>query len=321
MEETEATTELMTPTAFLTPGNLARLSANQQKYATDILNDVTQARQTVNLGTGAWSAQQVIGTLAALPTLVDRPHVYYVAVVPVLTAYFKAQAAPHLTELLIALKQARPALVEKHAETDDEQEAYEGVVTLVEQWLQAIETQPEVTNLSAQDRQYFVTIVHTTAELMITGKRCQPVDWDVAGISSIMFGPFTHLLDKADRVPALFNLIPFALTTLFRYLATQHQLTRAQALLAWVTKNHTALVTMYNPQLESFYEELASAMRRAGIDTNDHAAVDKFTRDYLNAHPVEGRSLFTTDRQLTKKHPAKQLKYSQKRRRNRRKRR
>jgi len=321
MEESKATAELMTPTEFLTPAHLGRLSANQQKYAQDILNDVAQARQSVELGVGAWSAQQVVGALAALPTLVDRPHVYYVAVVPVLTAYFKAQAAPNLAELLAALKQARPALVEKHAETDDAQQAYEGVVALVETWLQDMGTQPEVTNLNAQDRQYFVTIVHTTAELMITGKQRQPADWDAEAISSIMFGPFTHLLDEKDRVPALFNLVPFALTTLFSYLETQHQLKQGDQLLEWVAKNHTALVTMYNPKLENFYEELASAMRRAGIDANDHAAVDAFTQDYLNAHPAAGRSLFTTDQQLTKKRPAKHLKYSQKRRKNRRKKR
>ncbi|KRK38259.1 hypothetical protein [Levilactobacillus parabrevis] len=321
MEETDATAELMTPTEFLTPEHLTRLSANQQKYATDILQDVTQARATVNLGTGAWTAQQVSGTLAALPTLVDRPHVYYVAVIPVLMAYFKAQAATNLSELLAALKQARPALVEKHAEVAEEQQAYEGVVTLVEDWLAAMGTQPEVHNLSAADRQRFVTIVHTTAELMITGKKLQPVDWDAEAVSSIMFGPFTHLLDEKDRVPELFNLVPFALTTLFTYLADQQQLKQSQELLAWVAKNHTALVTMYNPKLESFYEELASAMRRAGIDANDHDAVDAFTRDYLNAHPVTGRELFTTDRQLTKKRPAKHLKYSRKQRRNRRKKR
>lgn len=321
MEETEASTDQMTPAAFLASASLGRLSANQQKYAQEILTDVVHARQTVDLGTGAWSAQQLIGTLAALPTLVDRPHVYYVAVTPVLTAYFKAQAAPHLKDLLAALKQARPALVEKHTEADDAQQAYEGVVALVEKWLTAMGTQPEVTNLSEQDRQYFVTIVHTTAELMITGKHSQPNDWDVAGISSIMFGPFTHLLDEQDRVPALFNLVPFALTTLFGYLETQHQLKDADQLLAWVAKNHTALVTMYNPKLESFYEELASAMRQANVDANDRAAVDAFTQDYLNAHPARGRSLFTTDQQLTKKRPARQLKYSQKRRRNRRKKR
>lgn len=321
MEETETAAELMTPKAFLTPEHLARLSANQQKYAADILTDVDKTRQTVDLGTGAWSVSQLTGTLAALPTVVERPHVYYVAVVPVLTAYFKAQAAPNVKDLLAALKQARPALVEKHEEAAAAQAAYEGVVTLVESWLQDMGTQPEVTNLSDQDRQHFVTIVHTTAELMITGKQCQPADWDAAAVSSIMFGPFTHLLDESDRVPALFNLVPFALTTLFSYLDGQHQLKHADQLLAWVAKNHEALVTMYNPKLESFYEELASAMRRAGVDANDHAAVDAFTQDYLNAHPAMGRSLFTTDQQLTKKRPAKHLKYSQKRRRNRRKRR
>lgn len=321
MEETDATPELMTPTEFLTPEHLTRLSANQQKYAPDILQDITQARATVDLGSGAWTAQQVSGTLAALPTLVDRPHVYYVAVIPVLTAYFRAQASANLQDLLVALKQARPALVEKHVEVAEEQQAYEGVVALVEDWLAAMGKQPEVSNLSAADRQRFVTIVHTTAELMITGKQLQPVDWDAEAISSIMFGPFTHLLDEKDRVPELFNLVPFALTTLFTYLADQQQLKQSQELLMWVTKNHTALVTMYNPKLESFYEELASAMRRAGIDANDHDAVDAFTRDYLNAHPVTGRELFTTDRQLTKKRPAKHLKYSRKQRRNRRKKR
>lgn len=235
-----------------------------------------------------------------------------------LSAYFKAQKLPNLAGLEAALKTARPGLVEKHREVADEQEAYEGVVTLVEQWVQAMTSQPEVANLSQTDLQNFVTIVHTTAELMITGKGKQAKEWDVQTLSEIMFGPFTHLLDEQDRVPALFNLVPFALTTLFTYLAEQRQLPAAADLQDWVGTHHTALVTMYDPKLESFFEDLTTAMQQQGIDADDTQAVDAFTQDYLRAHPTTSRELFTTDRQLTHKKKIKQIKYSQKKRRKRR---
>ncbi|WP_125764809.1 hypothetical protein [Levilactobacillus mulengensis] len=320
MEQSDSTAKSLTPAEFLTPQRLASLSANQQKYAAAILNDVLRVRKTVDMAQGDWTPQQVAATLAALPTMVDQPHLYFVAVVPVLSAYFKAQKLSNLKALDAALKAARPDLVEKHAAAADEQEAYEGVVALVEQWVQAMTDQPDVANLSAADQQNFMTIVHTTAELMITGKGKQPKDWDVQTLSEIMFGPFTHLLDEKDRVPALFNLVPFALTTLFAYLADQQQLPAATALQDWVSEHHTALVTMYDPKLESFFEDLTTAMQAQNIDADDAKAVDAFTQDYLRAHPTTSRELFTTDRQLTHKKHIKQIKYSQKKRRKHRRR-
>lgn len=318
MEQSDSTAKSLTPAEFLTPQRLAALSANQQKYAAAILRDVLHVRETVNMAQGDWTPQQVAATLAALPTMVDQPHLYFVAVIPVLTAYFKAQQLPNLSALAAALKQARPTLVEKHADAASEQTAYEGVVAQVEQWVQAMTAQADVANLSQGDLQNFVTIVHTTAELMITGKGKQPQDWDVPTLSEIMFGPFTHLLDEADRVPALFNLVPFALTTLFGYLADQQELPAATDLEKWVSEHHTALVTMYDPKLESFFEDLTTAMQNENIDTTDTQAVDAFTQAYLRAHPTTSRELFTTDRQLTHKKHIKQIKYSQKKRRKRR---
>lgn len=318
MEQSDATTKSLTPAEFLTPQRLALLSANQKKYAAAILTDVQHVRETVDMAQGEWTPKQVAATLAALPTMVDQPHLYFVAVVPVLTAYFKAQKLPNLTALEAALKVARPTLVEKHRDTADEQAAYEGVVALVEQWVQAMTGQPEVANLSQSDLQHFVTIIHTTAELMITGKGKQPKDWDVQTLSEIMFGPFTHLLDEQDRVSELFSLVPFALTTLFTYLADQHQLPAATELQAWVGTHHTALITMYDPKLENFFEDLTTAMQQQGINADDTQAVDAFTQDYLRAHPTTSRELFTTDRQLTHKKRIKQVKYSQKKRRKRR---
>ena len=269
---------------------------------------------------GDWTPQQVTATLAALPTMVDQPHLYFVAVVPVLAAYFKAQKLANLKALDAALKAARTTLVEKHGDAAGEQEAYEGVVALVEQWVAAMIDRSDVANLAADDRQNFVTIVHTTAELMITGKGQQPKDWDVQTLSEIMFGPFTHLLDEEDRVPALFNLVPFALTTLFTYLDEQGQLPAATELENWVSEHHTALVTMYDPKLESFFEDLTTAMQAQNIDADDAKAVDAFTQEYLRAHPTTSRELFTTDRQLTHKKHIKQIKYSQKKRRKHRRR-
>jgi len=320
MEQSDATAKSLTPAEFLTPQRLASLSANQQKYAATILADVLHVRETVNMAQGDWTPQQVTATLAALPTMVDQPHLYFVAVVPVLAAYFKAQKLANLKALDAALKAARTTLVEKHGDAAGEQEAYEGVVALVEQWVAAMIDRSDVANLAADDRQNFVTIVHTTAELMITGKGQQPKDWDVQTLSEIMFGPFTHLLDEEDRVPALFNLVPFALTTLFTYLDEQNQLPAAAELESWVSEHHTALVTMYDPKLESFFEDLTTAMQAQNIDADDAKAVDAFTQEYLRAHPTTSRELFTTDRQLTHKKHIKQIKYSQKKRRKHRRR-
>jgi len=320
MEQSDATAKSLTPAEFLTPQRLASLSANQQKYAATILADVLHVRETVNMAQGDWTPQQVTATLAALPTMVDQPHLYFVAVVPVLAAYFKAQKLANLKALDAALKAARTTLVEKHGDAAGEQEAYEGVVALVEQWVAAMIDRSDVANLAADDRQNFVTIVHTTAELMITGKGQQPKDWDVQTLSEIMFGPFTHLLDEEDRVPALFNLVPFALTTLFTYLDEQGQLPAATEVENWVSEHHTALVTMYDPKLESFFEDLTTAMQAQNIDADDAKAVDAFTQEYLRAHPTTSRELFTTDRQLTHKKHIKQIKYSQKKRRKHRRR-
>lgn len=307
----------LSPAEFLTPQRLAKLSSNQQYYAATILADVLRVRQAVGL-TGDWTPQQVAATLAALPTMVDQSHRYYVAVVPVLTAYFRAQALPNEAALLQALKAARTALVAPHETTDQEQAAYETVVAQVDTWVQTMMQQPEVQNLSSADQQRFATIIHTVAELLITGKGLQPSEWTVTTLSEIMFGPFTHLLDDSERVPELFHLVPFALTALFTYLADHQLLPAATELQAWVRNQHTALTTMYDPKLEHFFEELTAAMQQQGIDTRDRQAVDAFTQDYLRAHPTTSRALFMTDHQLTRSHPAKQLKFSQKKRRKRR---
>ncbi|WP_125574405.1 hypothetical protein [Levilactobacillus huananensis] len=317
MEQTDEAVDTLTVADFLTTTQFKRLSANQQKYAETILTDVLAARETVDLNQGVWTPRQVAGTLAALPSLVDQPHVYYVAVVPVMIAYFEAQGH-QVKPLIAALKAARPALVAKHAETAQEEADYDGVVQQVKQWVQAMFEQPEVMNLTIADQHHFVTIIHTTAELMITGRKLAPKDWDVDTLSGIMFGPFTHLLDEKDRVSGLFQLVPFALTTLFTYLEQTNQLTHAAALQDWVLKQHEALVTMYNPELEKFYEGLTEAMEQAGIDTQDHTAVDHFTQTYLRAHPAISRALFTADRQLKRTKPVKQIKYSRKQRRRRR---
>lgn len=320
MEQTDEAVDTLTVADFLATTQFKKLSTNQQKYAKKILTDVLAARKTVDLNQGSWTPRQVTGTLAALPSLVDEPHVYYVAVVPVLTAYFEA-LGQQVKPLVAALKQARPALVAKHAKAEQEEADYDEVVQQVKQWVQAMFTQPEVMNLTVADQRHFVTIIHTTAELMITGRKLAPKDWTVDTLSGIMFGPFTHLLDERDRVAGLFQLVPFALTTLFTYLAQTNQLTHATELQDWVLKQHEALVTMYNPELEKFYEGLTEAMQQAGVDTQDHAAVDHFTQSYLRAHPAVSRELFTADRQMKRTKPIKQIKYSRKQRRRRRRKR
>ncbi|HJE44478.1 hypothetical protein [Levilactobacillus namurensis] len=299
MTQTDATWTPWTPATFLTPTRLGRLSKNQQAHAETIITDFNDAYQQVAATDQTWTITGLKAALTALPMLVDRPHNYFVAVVPVLSAYIQAQVpAEDWPALQAELVAARPQLVEKHTtqKVNQEQRAYEDVVAQVEGWVQAMAAQPQVQNLSAANQRAFGVIVHVTAELLLTGRHLQPAEWDAKALASVMFGPFTHLLDKDQREPHLYQLIPFALTTLFTYL--KDQLKYAGELQDWVRTHHTALTTMYDPEMETFFEELTTAMQRAGIDTQDHAAVDQFTKAYLREHPERGQKLFATDQQL-----------------------
>jgi len=298
MTQTDATQTPWTPAQFATPERLARLSKNQQGHVTAIITDFVEVYQQVAASDKTWTVTGLKAALTALPMMVDRPHNYYVAVVPVLEAYLKAQEPDNLTALTAELTAARPMLVEKHTAqaVNQEQRDYEDVVATVEGWVQAMSQQPQVANLSKVDQQYFGLIVHVTAELLITGRHLQPEKWDAKALATVMFGPFTHLLDEDQRQTDLYHLIPFALTTLFTYLKTE--LPYANELQDWVRTHHTALTTMYDPKMEDFFQQLTKAMQRAGVDTQDHTAVDQFTKEYLRENPEEGRALFATDQQL-----------------------
>lgn len=301
MTQTDATPTPWTPAQFLTPERLGRLSKNQQTHAETIITDFTHVYQEVAGKTAGWTVNGLNAALTALPMMVNRPHTYYVAVVPVLSAYLKAQvAAADFKVLAAALTAARPALVEKHTTkaVDQEQRAYENVVATVEGWVEDMTQQPQVANLNAADQHYFGLIVHVTAELLITGKHQEPGDWTAENLAAVMFGPFTHLLDEDQRQTGLYHLIPFALTTLFAYLQGHDQLPHAAELQDWVRTHHTALTTMYDPKMEDFFQNLTKAMQRAGVDTQDHTAVDRFTQQYLHENPTLGQELFATDQQL-----------------------
>lgn len=301
MTELDSTTTPLTPANFLTPERLARLSTNQQAHAAQILTDFANVYQQVTGTRQAWTPTGVTAALTALPLTVDQPHNYFVAVVPVLSAFFKAATGKDWPAFDQVLKAARPQLVEKHTATqvNQEQHDYENVVAEVEGWVQDMRRTPQVTNLSAIDQRYFGDIVHVVTELLVTGKHRQPVDWQPENLAAVMFGPFTHLLDEGQRVAELYHLIPFALTQLFDYLAaTEEGLPHAKALQDWVREHHTALVTMYDPKMEAFFDQITAAMQKQGIDTQDKAAVDRFTQDYLRANPALGRELFATDQQL-----------------------
>lgn len=319
MTETDPTTTPLTPAEFLTPERLARLSKNQQTYAAQILSDFLHVYQQTTGSTRAWTPTGLTAALTALPLSVEQPHNYFVAVVPVLSAYLKPQVGRDWPALKQALTAARPQLVEKHAATEvnQEQHAYENVVAEVEGWVQDMQRMPQVANLSTTDQRYFGDIVHAVAELLLTGKHLSVTEWQTDALSAVMFGPFTHLLAKEQRVAGLYQLIPFALTELFSYLAASDDgLPHAQDLIEWVRTHHTALVTMYDPKMEAFFDQVTTAMQREGIDIQDKAAVDQFTQSYLRTHPTLGRELFATDQQLkTVKHRGKRPAFSRKRRR------
>lgn len=300
MTQTDATLTPWTPAQFLTPARLGKLSKNQQAHAETIIQDFITVYQQVADTAPRWTVTSLKAALTALPLMVDRPHTYFVAVVPVLSAYLKAQAGTDYPALEAVLVAARPQLVEKHAvdAVNQEQRAYEDVVAEVEGWVQDMGQQPQVRNLNAADQQAFGLIVHVTAELLITGRHVRPAQWDATALSAVMFGPFTHLLDEDQRQANLYQLIPFALTTLINYLATTGDLPAAAELQAWIRTQHTALTTMYDPKMEEFFQQLTTAMQRAGVDTQDHAAVDRFTQQYLHQNPTLGQELFATDQQL-----------------------
>lgn len=322
MAQTNPTTTPLTPAEFLTPERLARLSKNQQTYAAQILTDFLKVYQQVTGSRQAWTPTGVTAALTALPMTVEQSHHYFVAVVPVLSEFLKAQTGndwPAFQRVLVA---ARPQLVEKHAtaQVNQEQHHYEAVVAEVEGWVQDMHRQPQVANLTATDQRYFGDIVHVVAELLVTGKQLKPIDWQPENLAAVMFGPFTHLLDQGQRVAELYHLIPFALTQLFEYLAgTEEGLPHRQALEDWVRKHHTALVTMYDPKMEDFFDQVTTAMQKQGIDTQDKAAVDRFTQQYLRTHPDLGRALFATDQQLkTAKRRGQRPAFGRKRRHQRR---
>ncbi|MDT6979298.1 hypothetical protein [Levilactobacillus zymae] len=301
MTELHSTTTPLTPADFWTPERLARLSSNQQTHAAQILTDFYNIYQQVTGTRQAWTPTGVTAALTALPLTVEQPHNYFVAVVPVLSEFFKVQTGKDWPAFERVLKAARPQLVEKHttAKVNQEQHDYENVVAEVEGWVQDMRRTPQVANLTASDQRHFGNIVHVVTELLVTGKHLQPVDWQPDNLAAVMFGPFTHLLDESQRVAALYHLIPFALTHLFDYLeATEEGLLHAQALRDWVREHHTALVTMYDPKMEAFFEQVTTAMQKQGIDTQDKAAVDRFTQQYLRTNPELGRELFATDAQL-----------------------
>ncbi|MGY5340022.1 hypothetical protein [Levilactobacillus spicheri] len=318
MTQTEKTLTPWTPAQFLTPARQGKLSKNQQKYAAAIVTDFVDTYQQVASDDREWTVTGLKATLTALPMMVDQPHNYYVAVVPVLSAYLAAQQPANLVALDAELTAARPQLVAKHdnQQVNQEQRDYEDVVATVEGWVQEMGQQPQVQNLTAADQHNFGLIVHVTAELLLTGRHLQPAQWDAKALASVMFGPFTHLLDEDQRQTSLYQLLPFALTTLFTYLQHTQDLPYAHELVDWVRTHHTALVTMYDPKMETFFQQLTSAMQRAGVDTQDHAAVDQFTQQYLHDNPTLGQQLFATDQQLaTAKHRGSRPAFRRKRRR------
>lgn len=312
MTQNDATPE--TAAQFLTPARLAQLSPNQQTYAATIINDFLATAQIV--APGPLTGAGITATLAALPATVDREHRYYVAVIPVLTAYVRAQHLDNQAELLASLTQARAQLVAKHTvgTVDEQQRAYEAVVAKVTDWVQALHMEPQVRNLTVTSRRYFDEIIHVVAELLITGKQLTPENWDQTALAAVMFGPFTQLVDEPLRVAELYQLIPFALSTLFEFL----DLPQKEQLQGWVRRQHTALTTMYDPQMNAFFNQITAAMRRQGIDTQDKAAVARFTQQYLRRNPALGQKLFATDQQLSVTHKQHRLARHPRRRQHRR---
>ncbi|PWG00565.1 hypothetical protein [Levilactobacillus bambusae] len=272
------------------------LTPNQQRYAKSIVSQFRSAAEGAGLNWDRLTSGEV-GTLMVneFPRTTDEPRHFYVAVVPVMTAYFTWRKPEQADDYATVLKRTRTAMLAASEEPApdvaiDQQEAK------VDRWLELLDQVPMIENLSDQDQQRVVTILDAFGDLALIGYRTQPVDWSPKLFEAIFFGRFTQLLSPDERTAALFRLLPMTLSVLVEQLKATHQLSEQTAmdLTAWVKLNHDNLVHLSDPQFETYFHKLALLMQQAGIDPTDTTAVDEFTTNYLHEHPKEGVKLFSS---------------------------
>ncbi|USS88213.1 hypothetical protein M3M39_01650 [Fructilactobacillus hinvesii] len=174
----------------------------------------------------------------------------------------------------------------------DKMQRFQAVGQEIDHWLEQINQEPDVAQLSDAKREDLATIIDSFVEIAVVGMGKEPSQWDDQLVGDVMFSRFVVLLEEDEQTQALYDLIPFALKKLFGYLGSQNQLPNANHLIDWVNINAKGLKSLYNPKFDQFYRDLITAMRREGINMQDHQAVDEFTKLYLKQHPDAGIELY-----------------------------
>ncbi|USS93236.1 hypothetical protein M8332_06495 [Fructilactobacillus ixorae] len=175
----------------------------------------------------------------------------------------------------------------------DKEQQVQQVGALIDQWLDQIDAEPDVAKLTPQAIQNVDTIIDSFVEIAMVGLDKQPEQWDDQFVGDVMFSRFMVILEADEQTQALYDLIPFALKKLFGYLRDQGKLPNAAHLIDWVNINAKGLQSLFNPKFDQFYRDLTTAMRREGINVQDHQAVDDFTKLYLKQHPDVGIKLYS----------------------------
>lgn len=171
-------------------------------------------------------------------------------------------------------------------------EEVQQVGEMIDRWLDAIDSQPEIAGKSQSEVDEIDTIIDSFVEIAIVGLNKQPAIWDVDLLADVMFSRFTLLLDGDEKTDSLFQLIPFALTHLFSYLDHEGIIKNGSQLNQWVKDNSKALRSIYDSNFDAFYSRLVKAMKDADVDLEDKSAVDAFTKKYLSQHPQDGIDLY-----------------------------
>lgn len=174
----------------------------------------------------------------------------------------------------------------------DKEKQTQVVGEMIDGWLDAIDAEADVAKLNSEQVRAIDAIIDSFSEIAIVGLDKEPAQWNADLLQEIMFSRFMLLLEEDEKTKEMYHIIPFALKKLFKYLQKQGIINNGQHLIDWVNVNAKQLQSLYNPQFDKFYRGLFADMRRSGINTSDKAAVDKFTKNYLNLHPELGIDLY-----------------------------
>lgn len=160
---------------------------------------------------------------------------------------------------------------------------------LLDGWLNQMDDQPMMRNLSDDDQARVELIVTIVVSVAVAGYGKQVDEWNQDLLADVFFNRFVPLLEENEKELALFALIPTAMSLFFKVVKPA----RVDELSAWVKDHHNQLVNLYDAKADQFYTKLTTAMKHAGIDLTDQMAVGRYTKQYLQQHPQEGKQLFT----------------------------